>query len=71
MVIGKPERLVRRHLISTDSEARINLTERVWSRKSEFYFRKMEQHCSGVTKIFQFKKSIREWIVSNVPLHKE
>ena len=41
-IIGKPDRLLRRCYISTDSEARMLLTERVGSTKSEYYKSVME-----------------------------
>ena len=68
---SKPERLARRINISEESVSRIQLTERVWSRTAERYFRKVEYLCIGVTKISKMKKILSEWIKSNIPILEE
>ena len=53
---GRPDRLVRRITKSEGSEARIQLTERVWSRTAERFYRRVENLCNGVTRISLIKK---------------
>ena len=66
-----PDRLVRRIKISEETEARLVLTEHVWSRVMERYFRQVETLCVGVTKVSAIKRILVEWIKSNVPLSEE
>ena len=68
---GKPDRLLWRLNISASSEARINLTERIWSRKAEFFFRQVEPLCGGTVRISQFKRILCEWTKSHIPIHEE
>ena len=68
---SKSERLVRRYNISTNSEACLNLMERVWSRKAEYFYRKVEQNCIGVVCLSLFKKNLSEWIKSNISIHED
>ena len=68
---NKPERLVRRYDISINTEAQISLTERVWSRKVEYHYRQVEQHCIEVVRLSQFKKTLSVWIKSNISIHED
>ena len=68
---GKPDRLVRRLKTAKDTVARLQITERIWSRTAERFFRKVENQISGALKISEGKTIIRNWIKSNVPLHEE
>ena len=67
----EPERLIRRLNISSSTEARILLTDRVWSRKSEYYYRQVEPLCVGLVRLSQFKRTLSEWIRSNIPIYEE
>ena len=51
--------------------ARLQITERIWSRTAERFFRKVENQLSGVLRILEAKTIIRNWIKSNVPLNEE
>ena len=51
--------------------ARILLTERVWSRTRERYYRMVENLCTGVYKISIIKKILCEWIKPNIPLYED
>ena len=68
---GKPDRLARRLITAEDTVARLQITERIWSRTAERFFRKVENQISGVLKISEAKTIIRNWIKSNVPLYEE
>ena len=68
---GKPDRLVRRLIIAEDTVARLQITERIWSRTAERFFRKVKNQLSGVLRISEAKTIIRNWIKSNVPLNEE
>ena len=57
---NKPARLLQRTLKIQESEARLLLTEKVWSRKAEFYFRKVEPIISGIVRIATVKKLLRQ-----------
>ena len=51
-----------------DSVARLNLTERTWSKTSDKYFRLIEGELSGVEKISEAKCILKRWIKTNIPL---
>ena len=68
---GKPDRLVRRLKTAEDTIARLQITERIWSRTAERFFRKVENQISGALNISEAKTIIRNLIKSNVPLHEE
>ena len=65
---NKPERMVRRLQISENSFARMLLTERVWSRVTERYYRMVESSCGGISKISIIKRISSEWVKENVPI---
>ena len=67
----KPARLLQRTLRIQESEARLLLTERIWSRKAEYYFRKVEPILSGIACISTVKKLLRQWIKTNIPIYDE
>ena len=68
---GKPERLIRRINYSQNSLARLQLTERVWSRVSERNYRMVEMSLQHIAKISVAKKTISEWVKANVPITEE
>ena len=65
---GKPERLLKRIYNVEYTEARLNLTERTWSRISTKYFRMFEVKTVGIQKISVFKRTLSNWIKVNVPI---
>ena len=68
---GKPDRLLRRMKIAEDTVARLIITERIWSRTAERFYRRVENMLSGVQRISEAKTVLRKWIKSNVPLNEE
>ena len=64
----KPERLIKRLNSIENTVARINLTERIWSRVSTRYYRSFENVCNSVYKISILKRILSEWIKSNVSI---
>ena len=68
---GKPDRLLRRMKIAEDTVARLMITERIWSRTAERFFRRVENKLSGVQRISEAKTVLRNWIKSNIPLNEE
>ena len=68
---NKPIRLITRINIARETEARIQLTERIWSRTSERLFRRVENYLIGVTKISSAKNILRKWVKSNIPISEE
>ena len=65
---GKPERLLRRIRMAENTVARLLITERIWSRTAERFFRKVEHLLAGVQRISEAKNVLRKWIKTNVPL---
>ena len=57
--------------ISEESIARILLTERIWKRTTERYFRFVEKECTGVVKISRIKKILSDWVKANIPIKEE
>ena len=57
--------------MAEDTEARLLITERVWSRTAERFFRKVEHLLEGVQRISEAKNILRKWIKSNIPLSEE
>ena len=54
--------------MAEETVARLLITERIWSRTAERFFRKVEHLLSGVQRISEAKNVLRKWIKSNVPL---
>ena len=50
------------------TEARLSITERVWSRTAVRFFRMVEHLLEGVQRISEAKNILRKWVKSNVPL---
>ena len=65
---GKPERLLRRINDVEYTEARLNLTERTWSRISTKFFRMFEAETVGILKILVLKRTLSNWFKANVPI---
>ena len=68
---GKPDRLLRRMKIAEETVARLLITERIWSRTAERFFRRVENKLSGVLRISEAKTILRNWIKSEVPLYED
>ena len=68
---NKPARLLQRTFKIQESEARLLLTEKIWSRKAEFYFRKVEPIIGGIVSISTVKTLLRQWIKFNIPIYAE
>ena len=62
---------MRRMKLAEEKEARLLITERVWSRIAERYFRKVEHSLEGVLKILEAKNILKKWVKTNVPLSEE
>ena len=54
-----------------DTTARLLITERVWSRTAERFFKKVEHLLEGVQRISEAKNVLRKWIKTNIPLSAE
>ena len=68
---GRPERLLRRIQMAEETEARLLITERIWSRTSVRFFRSVEHMLEGIMRISEAKNVLRKWIKSNIPLSEE
>ena len=55
--------------LSSNTDARLLLTNRVKSRKAEYIFGILLPLCRGSVRLSQLKKLLSEWIKSNVPIH--
>ena len=66
-----PVRLLERMLVVQNTEARIQLTERIWSRKAEFHYRMVEQILGSNKKISTVKRLLKKWILNNIPIFEE
>ena len=66
-----PVRLLERMLVVQNTEARIQLTERIWSRKAEFHYRMVEPILGGNQKISTVKRLLKKWILNNIPIFEE
>ena len=49
-------------------EARLTITERVWSRTAVKFYRMVEHLLEGVQRVSEAKSILRKWVKSNVPL---
>ena len=67
----RPKRLVRRMKLAEEKKARLLITDRVWSRIAERFFKKVEQSLEGVQKISEAKNILKKWVKTNVPLSEE
>ena len=56
---------------SEKSKPRIDLTSRIWSRKASYYYYKLGDDVRKQNKISTFKKSLKTWIKTNVPVSEE
>ena len=50
---------------------RIELTERIWSRKAVHYFNKLGSEIRTLEKISTFKVELKHWIKTNVPISED
>ena len=66
-----PVRLLERTLKVQETVARLLLTERIWSRKSEYYYRMVEPLLNRNQRIATVKRILNEWIKSNIPIFEE
>ena len=65
------DQLLERTFKVQETEARILLTERIWSRKSEYYYRMIEPLLNGNQRIATVKRILNGWIKSNIPIYEE
>jgi len=56
---------------SDKSKPRIELTSRIWSKKSSYYYNKLENDVRNLKKISAFKRNLRNWIKTNVPMSED
>ena len=68
---GKPDRLMRRMRMAEETVARLMITEQIWSRTAERFFRRVEHLLIGVQRISEAKSILRKWIKSNIQLSEE
>ena len=66
---GNPVRLLRRIRMAEYTEARLSITERVWSRTAVKFYRMVEHLLEGVQRVSEAKNILRKWVKSNVPLN--
>ena len=57
--------------MAEDTVARLLITERIWSRTAERFFRKVEYLLAGVQRISEAKNVLRKWIKKYVPLSEQ
>ena len=67
----KLERLVRRIKAAEDTMARLLITDRIWSRTAQRFYRKVECLLDGVHRISEAKTVLRKWIKMYVPLSEQ
>ena len=66
---GNPARLLRRIRMAEYTEARLSITDRVWSRTAVRFYRMVEHLLEGVQRVSEAKNILRKWVKSNVPLN--
>ena len=64
-------RLLRRIKSADDTVARLLITERIWSRTAERFYRKVEYLLEGVHRVSEAKTILRKWIKKYVPLSEQ
>ena len=57
--------------MAEETEARLLIAERIWSRTSVRFFRSVEHVLEGIMRISEAKNVLRKWIKSNIPLSEE
>ena len=57
--------------MAEDTVARLLITERIWSRTAERFYRKVEYLLEGVQRISEAKNVLRKWIKKYVPLSEQ
>ena len=65
---GNPARLLRRIRMAEHAEARLSITDRVWSRTAVRFYKMVEHLLEGVQRVSEAKNILRKWVKSNVPL---
>ena len=67
----EPRRTIEILQKSDKSKPRIELTSRIWSKKSSYYYNKLENDVRNLKKISAFKRNLRNWIKTNVPVSED
>ena len=67
----EPRRTIEILQNSDKSKPRIELTSRIWSKKSSYYYNKLENDVRKLKKISAFKRNLRNWIKTNVPVSED
>ena len=57
--------------MAEETVARLMITERIWSRTAERFFRRVEHLLIGVERISEAKSILRKWIKSKIQLSEE
>ena len=65
---GTPVRNLSSLERGSERQGRIELTDRIWSIKFQAIFWSLSQSLRNVTKITTFKKGLRRWVKTNIPL---
>ena len=66
----EPVRLQRSLETNQNSEAKLLLTERIWSRKAEIFYNKVETHL-GVSEIFSLKEILGSLAKKSIKIYKD
>ena len=67
----EPARTVELLHLSQNSNNRIELTGRIWSKVATTYFNKLDLNVQQLKKIGAFKTALKTWIKLNVPLSED
>ena len=67
----EPSRTVEILQSSLNSNPRIELTGRIWSKVATTYFNKLDPNVQNLKKIGAFKRALKNWIKLNVPLSED
>ena len=67
----EPKRTMELLQFSQFSNARIELTSRIWSKVASTNFYKLDPNVQNLKKIGAFKRALKNWIKQNVPLSED
>ena len=67
----EPTRTIELLHLSQNSNPRIELTGRIWSKVATTYFNKLDPNVQNLKKIGAFKRALKNWIKQNVPLSED
>ena len=68
---NEPVRTIEILKRTAKTRPRIELTERIWSRKAVYYFNKLGSEIRTLDKISTFKVELKHWIKTNVPISED